>query len=778
MNRSYNKLFLLIVGISFLMTFYFSYINYNYPYIGVGTAIKDGKVIVNIVESQTWASKVGLKNGDEIIEINGDSPFKHTVTVKYGMLEQIKDFKIINSDNEVKSYQIKGNFASLQNTQNLFLLIIPYTFYFLCLFCIYFVYKTNIRLNLKSALILNVFLLIISLAYFSSTGSSRGDQISRFINLVLFLSVPVSYLHFIYQYFVELGKKLFSVKYVVFGYLLVLSNLSYEIYIELFNIEFSPARIINLISFLLLIIMVFILKINGLRKIKYAPQAYFIKIIIITNVFSFLPFIVFYLVPYLLFDRYIFPPIVLAAFLLLIPFSLVYQFVATKIYDIEFLLGRIRYYTLLAIIPTLAIVGFMLFLNTDSKSEYIPESLESTFTPIKLSAFVFLLMLLVFYFKEIVDFRFKLRRFSEKYNYQDSIFKYTNEIRKANKLNQLIDILKKIIIDVLLVNKLYFIEVNKEGKLISTDFFDKDGDVDDHLPFVSEVVTEIGKIHEVDKGFLIHIGESKGHNYILLCLSSINTPKLTRDEISWLKALSFYTNVSLENFLKIEELMNHLETVQKEGTNPSWLTKLFFSIEEKQRSNLAKDLHDSVLQDLISLKRQCEVALVELEAAPAALKGQLEDMNHNMTKIIKTTRETCQELRPQLLYDLGLVKALNKLVSQYQEIADFEIRMNAGKFQPNTDLDVQLNLYRIIQELLNNANKHSHASNVLIMLVCIKDKIVLHYEDDGIGFDQSEISYSSESMGLSGITERVKALKGTLTIETSRGEGFKAVIEI
>ncbi|MBD5024573.1 hypothetical protein GUF51_07565, partial [Xanthomonas citri pv. citri] len=76
-------------------------------------------------------------------------------------------------------------------------------------------------------------------------------------------------------------------------------------------------------------------------------------------------------------------------------------------------------------------------------------------------------------------------------------------------------------------------------------------------------------------------GERGGSSYVLLCLSNINTPRLTRDEISWLKTLSFYTSVSMENVLHIEELMEHLKDLKQEGTNPIWLKKLMFAIEEK-----------------------------------------------------------------------------------------------------------------------------------------------------------------------------------------------------
>ena len=103
---------------------------------------------------------------------------------------------------------------------------------------------------------------------------------------------------------------------------------------------------------------------------------------------------------------------------------------------------------------------------------------------------------------------------------------------------------------------------------------------------------------------------------------------------------------------------------------------------------------------------------------------------------------------------------------------------NTERFSKVLDLDTQLNLYRIVQELLSNAVKHSRANEVLIMLVCIKEKVVLHYEDDGIGVDPDKLYQNSASMGLSGIRERVRALSGSLDIQTAEGKGFRVAIEM
>lgn len=765
MHINFNRTYQLFVIVSIVISLYITFLSIKYPYVGALVEInQEDKVIITNIEPKSWSEEVGIEIGDVLIEVNDADPLEHKPITERDVLEQVESFTI-SRDGVIKEYSV---YTSLLSTQSLFIIIIPFTVLTLCLFCSFYIYKSNKAANLKSANLLNLFLLIIAMAYISAAGSSRGDEISRYINLSLFILVPVSYLHFLYQYFNELGKKLFSFRFIKFGYFLIIINIVGEIAHNILLFSFHINRLLNLSSFLIMLVLTFVLKFTGLKKIRYSEQSYIVKILIVTNVLAFSPFLLFYVIPFILFQTYVFPPTFLAAFLLLIPFSLVYQFLATKIYDIEFLLGRIRYYSLLAIIPTFFIVGIMLNIKESNPDFY----------QIKLSIIVYLALILVFYVKEIFDYRFRLKRFSEKYNYQDSIFKYTQSIRKASNLEQVVSELKQVIVDVLLVSKAYFIEVDKLKNITLVDPHAKESDFGPYISEIRNVSNEIGKIIEVDKGFVINIGETEDKKYVLLCLSILNTPILTRDEISWLKTLSFYTNVSLENFLKIDELMQHLQKVETEGQNPGWLTKLLFSIEEKQRSNLAKDLHDSVLQDLVSLKRQCELVLAEVDVESTQLKKQLQEMNSNMTKIIKITRETCQELRPQLLYDLGLVKALNKLVMQYQDIVDFDIRLNTGNFTINLDIDTQLNIYRIAQELLTNANKHSKASHVLIILVCIKGKIVLHYEDNGIGFDYNDMSDKTESMGLSGISERVKALKGSINIETSKGNGLKIDVEI
>ncbi|MBD1382594.1 histidine kinase [Metabacillus arenae] len=750
MSYRFNKIYVLLLLLSLVLSTYFVYQIAKSPYIGALTTIKDGQVIITEVEPNTWSKEVGIEKGDIVLKIDDSDPLsKYTVT-HLESVEQIKNLTIKKETGEIIKYEVDF----LLDNQFVFQVIIPLIVYFLSVYCSIFIYKSNRDSNKKSAIFLILFLLTISLAYLSAGGSARGDVFSRYLNLAFFLLTPILYLHFIYFYFKEMSNVWFGKKFLWISYSIIIINVLVEILIP-FGPFLSIRRPLNLFSFLFLSLLVLSVMTVGHKKVSYRTQKYIIRVLIISNLLAFLPALLFYVIPYAFFGIQIFSPVILASFLIIIPFSLVYQFLATKIYDIEFIVGRVRYYALLAIVPAIIATLITLTLKTGDPLIYTT----------RIFIIIYVIFLSTFYLKEVFDFRFKLVRISEKYNYQHSIFKYTQKLRIANSIDQVILELKSVILEMMLVTeaKLFILDRNQNIVYISEDAVNN-SIYDRYEKHIKEATMEIAKVVQFDKGFALNIGETQSKHYLLVCTSKINTPKLTRDEISCLKALAYYTNVTLENFLKLEEMMERVEIYQSEGNNPTWLSRVMYSIEEKQRSNLAKDLHDSVLQDLISLKRQLEVAAIEMESSPDKSINYMKDVQDNLIKVIATTRETCNELRPQILYDLGLDKALEKLIGQYKDLTSINIKLNIGNLSLPTDIEIQLNLYRISQELLNNAVKHSQAEHILLMLVSIKDRIVLHYEDDGVGTDEKSIFNKHESMGLSGIRERVKLLNGNMDV--------------
>lgn len=297
-----------------------------------------------------------------------------------------------------------------------------------------------------------VFLLSASIAYISAGGSAKGDLLSRCIMLLTLITVPLNYLLFLYHYFKELGTVLFSKKVFVL-YLFPTINILFELFRSRLSFgDFIPK--FNLISFFLLFLVVAYYFIVILRRNKDTDQAHIIKVLVVINILAFSPFLCLYLIPYVFFNDYYVSSFLTASFILLIPFSLVYQFMSNKIYNVDFILSKLKYYGFLALTPTIILVTTIELLREP----------EENFYNLKLTFLIYILMLAVFYYKEILDFRFKLKRVSERFNYQDSIYKFTQLIRNSSSLNQVFGELKTTILEVTLTSKVYIFEVTYDGE--------------------------------------------------------------------------------------------------------------------------------------------------------------------------------------------------------------------------------------------------------------------------------------------------------------------------
>jgi two-component system, NarL family, sensor histidine kinase ComP len=195
-------------------------------------------------------------------------------------------------------------------------------------------------------------------------------------------------------------------------------------------------------------------------------------------------------------------------------------------------------------------------------------------------------------------------------------------------------------------------------------------------------------------------------------------------------------------------------------------------LSEKQRMELSSDLHDTVLQDQMVLLRKLESLLAD-EQFDKEMDYQLNGIVQGLLDTIHKIRVTCNELRPPLLREMGLVQALENLFEYTQISSTFKI-----KFNTENTANIRLNeeetigIYRIVQELLNNAAKHSQAANLFFYLYCLDDRIHLHYSDDGIGFEAKELTPSFKSIGLSGMRERIHSLNGNIEFTSQPGNGL------
>src|SRR5215203_354571 len=187
--------------------------------------------------------------------------------------------------------------------------------------------------------------------------------------------------------------------------------------------------------------------------------------------------------------------------------------------------------------------------------------------------------------------------------------------------------------------------------------------------------------------------------------------------------------------------------------------------QEEERARVARDLHDEVNQSLTGLLLRLEAAR---EAAPPALEAELAETKALANQAMRELLSLARQLRPTALDDLGLAAAVGGQVEQLGR-GEIEARLDVeGDFSDLGD-DAQLVVYRVAQEALNNAARHSGAKRIEVRLRRAEDGgVVLEVSDDGCGFAFDE---SERGLGIGGMRERALLIGGELTIESRPDAG-------
>ncbi len=187
--------------------------------------------------------------------------------------------------------------------------------------------------------------------------------------------------------------------------------------------------------------------------------------------------------------------------------------------------------------------------------------------------------------------------------------------------------------------------------------------------------------------------------------------------------------------------------------------------QEEERARVARDLHDEVNQSLTGLLLRLEAAR---ETAPPELEAELAEIRALANQAMRELLSLARQLRPTALDDLGLVAAVAGQVEQLAR-GEVEAAVEAEGDFSDLDDDAQLVVYRVAQEALSNAARHSGAENVAVQLRRpSRDGVELEVSDDGRGFAFDE---SESGLGIPGMRERALLVGGELTIESRPGRG-------
>lgn len=246
----------------------------------------------------------------------------------------------------------------------------------------------------------------------------------------------------------------------------------------------------------------------------------------------------------------------------------------------------------------------------------------------------------------------------------------------------------------------------------------------------------------------------------------------------WLETITRYASVLYDNFRVIEDLTRELEKLgSSQQIMPLWLLRLMLHLSENERKRLSQDLHDAALQEQIIWYRKLNQITSDHEL-PENLRPQLEEIEQGLLDVIYQIRITCNELRPPLLKEEGLERSLEALFEFTQLRTNYSIQFDCSNFDDDISDDHLIGLYRIVQELLANATKHSNATEVKLRLSTQSDEVNLSYEDNGIGIDPSQQSDQFNSMGIGGMKERVRSMNGKIQFDSSDSGGLAVYISI
>jgi PAS domain S-box-containing protein len=218
------------------------------------------------------------------------------------------------------------------------------------------------------------------------------------------------------------------------------------------------------------------------------------------------------------------------------------------------------------------------------------------------------------------------------------------------------------------------------------------------------------------------------------------------------------------------------QAVEREQQSRIEYTLQLIAAQEAERKRIAAELHDSLGQNLLLIKNRAQMALMRGDC-PAETREQLEGMSKLASMCITEARQISHDLHPQQLDHLGLTRALKAMIESASQASDIQFVSRLESVDELFPPDAAMNLYRIVQESLNNILKHSRAKHVDVRLERDIHEVQLRIEDDGCGFKTDQTG-NGKGLGLKNIAERVRMLGGKLTVDSSPGQDTRIEVTI
>lgn len=243
----------------------------------------------------------------------------------------------------------------------------------------------------------------------------------------------------------------------------------------------------------------------------------------------------------------------------------------------------------------------------------------------------------------------------------------------------------------------------------------------------------------------------------------------------WFRVLVLISFLSIVTYIfkiKINQLKRQTQLQQK-------FSKQLIDFQEAEKKRIASELHDGIGQNLLIITNRAQIGLMDENVDK--MKEQLNTINETASESIKEIRNIAHHLHPNLLDKIGLSKTLQAMIHKIDGTSSISFSTTFDDIDDVFNIESEVNIYRIVQEGINNIVKHAEAKHATISIMKNDKTVSITIQDDGKGFDlinSPKDYFSTEGFGLRSLNERVKYLNGETVIDSKNGVGTKLIITI
>lgn len=196
---------------------------------------------------------------------------------------------------------------------------------------------------------------------------------------------------------------------------------------------------------------------------------------------------------------------------------------------------------------------------------------------------------------------------------------------------------------------------------------------------------------------------------------------------------------------------------------------------EQEKKRISREIHDGPAQSIASIVFQAEICSNVMKKDMNKGLEEIENLKSTVRETLNEVRAIIYDLRPMSIDDIGFLPTIRKMIEIFERKEGIHVEFQSNNIVNELDKFIELTLFRIIQEILNNVKKHSKAKQVKVKLEFGTVYLKLQVKDDGIGFNIEKtlkrVKNESTNYGLIGVINRVKEIMGEINIESSRNNG-------